>query len=85
MRPSEVLALVMKRRSEDEESFGNVNRYLDRGTYFQGGRLNVCWEDNVGNRSNWWLHDVYLTILLFLIHRDPIRKDHLLQEAIEDE
>lgn len=47
--------------------------------------LNVCRKDNLGSRSDRWFHHVYLAILLFLINCDPLGKDPLLQEAVEDE
>jgi len=49
---------------------------------FEGGKLNVCRENNLGNTSDGWFHDVYFTVLLFAICDDPLRKDHLLQKAI---
>jgi len=55
------------------------------GAYLEGGTLDVCRKDLFRNRSDWWFHDVYLALLLFLIHRDPIRKNPVLPEAIEDE
>jgi len=78
-------------RCHESKRWGNgehlrkLDRYFDKETNFEGGTLNVCRKDNVGSRSDRWFHDVYLAILLFLIHRDPLRKDYLLSEAIKDE
>jgi len=65
--------------------FKKIRRYLDRGIYVEGGTLNVCRKNNLGNRSDRWVHDVYPALLLFFICHHLFRKDHLLQKEIQDQ
>ena len=44
----------------------------------EGGKINVCRKNSLGNTSNRWFHDVYFTLLLCSIYNDIFRKDGLL-------
>ena len=62
-----------------------TNRYFGEKIFSEGGTLNVCRKNNVGNSSDRRFHDVHITILLFPICFYSFRKDHLLRKAIQDQ
>ena len=56
-----------------------------KGNVFSEGRsLDVCREDNLGDTSDRWVHNVYPVILFLLIGYDFFRKDHLLQKTVKE-
>ncbi len=44
----------------------------------------VCREDNLGDISDRWLHNVYFIIVLYPIGDDSFRKDPLLQKTLQN-